>query len=100
MHTQQALSAPAIGVRVPGLLPVANIQPGQTFIRQDSPSEVLTPLSAIGAGAKDGEYIWAVVLATNHDSEGYVPGQLLKLRAAMLVRPVAEVRPAQYSLEH
>ena len=98
MHaTQLATAVPAAS---PCLVPVHAIKPGQPFVRLDSPSEVLVRLSYAGAPADDSTYTWSVVLNVNHDSEGYVPGQLLKLRSTALVRPVHEARPAVYALEH
>jgi len=82
------------------LVPVSSIRPGQHFIRVDSPSEVLVLMTYAGADAIEGEFTWAVVVATNHDSEGYVPGQLLKLKQAMHVRRVHEAKSPVFALEH
>lgn len=98
MHTQSVIareSQPAACLQ-----PVATIKAGRTFIRPDSPSEVLVPLSHAGVGAPEGAFTWCVVIAVNQDSAGYVPGQLLKLRSYMLVRPVHEARAPVYALEH
>jgi len=81
------------------LTPVALIRPGQTFVRLDSPSEVLVPMSYAGAETLDAQFTWAVVVAVNHDSEGYVPGQLLKLKRTTHVRRVHEARAPVYALE-
>ncbi|MBN8714396.1 MAG: hypothetical protein J0H50_10565 [Xanthomonadales bacterium] len=98
MHAQ-AIAVPApVAVKTP-LTPVALLRPGQHFIRLDSTSEVLVLMSYAGADAPDGEIAWAVVVAVNHDSEGYVPGQLLKLKRTTHVRRVHEARPATFALE-
>lgn len=81
------------------LIPVRAIRIGQHFIRTDSPSEVLVRMSAAGGGCDEGQYTWAIVIAVNHDSEGYVPGQLLKLRRDMHVRVVHEARAPVFALE-
>lgn len=102
MHAQtNAALAPAAVSEVvkTALTPVALLRPGQHFIRLDSPSEVLVLMSYAGADAPDGEFAWAVVIAVNHDSEGYVPGQLLKLRSATHVRRVHEAKPPVFALE-
>ncbi|MGB3749421.1 MAG: hypothetical protein WA961_14575 [Rhodanobacter sp.] len=96
MHAQPQ----AVPVSSNCLVPVSSIRPGQHFIRVDSPSEVLVLMSYAGADAIEGQFAWAVVVATNHDSEGYVPGQLLKLKRAMHVRRVHEAHAPVFALEH
>lgn len=92
-HAVSAVPAPK------SLKPVSSIRPGQHFLRLDSPNEVLVLVSFAGMEAADSLFLWAVVVATNHDSAGYVPGQLLKIARNTHVRPVHEVRPAAYARE-
>jgi len=96
MHAQTT-AAPVVST---SLVPVASIRPGQHFIRLDSPSEVLVLMSYAGADAADAQFAWAVVIAVNHDSEGYVPGQLLKLKRTTHVRRVHEAKAPVFALEH
>lgn len=91
-------TAPPLVQRKP-LVPVSEIRAGQHFVRTDSPSEVLVLMTWAGGGFADPRYAWAVVVAINHDSEGYVPGQLLRLRTSTLVRVVHEARAPVYVLE-
>lgn len=76
-----------------------DVRPGQHFVRLDSPSEVLTPMSFAAADVAETAHVWAVVIAVNHDSEGYVPGQLLRVRRDALVRRVHEAVCPVYVLE-
>lgn len=99
MHAIANQAAPVAQATHSCLVSVADVRPGQTFIRTDSPSEVLALMTFAGADAHDGKHAWGVVMATNHDSEGYVLGQLLKLRRSMLVRLVHEARAPVYALE-
>lgn len=78
---------------------VNDIRAGQHFVRHDSPSEVLSLLSFAGMECEGSSYTWAVVTDVNEDSEGYVPGQLLKLRRDLHVRRVQQVRSAHFALE-
>ena len=81
------------------LTPVQKIRAGEHFVRVDSPSEVLALITWAGGGFMDPSHSYAVVVATNHDSEGYVVGQLLQLRNSMLVRVVHEARAPVFALE-
>lgn len=98
MHAH-ALVSPAPATAARSLLAAGELRPGQHFIRLDSPSEVLAPMSFAAAEVTDTRYTWAVVIAVNHDSEGYLPGQLLRLRRDALVRRVHEAVHAVYVLE-
>jgi len=98
MHAQHIIDATNTPARC--LTPVGEIKPGQHFVRLDSPSEVLVPMTHAGLDVTDCTWSWAVVVAVNHDSEGYVPGQLLKLRRDTLVRVVHEARAPVFALEH
>ena len=91
-------TAPPLVTRKP-LVPVREIRAGQHFVRTDSPSEVLALITWAGGGFMDPSHSYAVVVATNHDSEGYVVGQLLQLRNSMLVRVVHEARAPVFALE-
>ena len=91
-------SAPPLVQRKP-LVPVQKIRAGEHFVRTDSPSEVLVLMTWAGGGFMDPSHSYAVVVATNHDSEGYVVGQLLRLKNTMLVRVVHEARPPIFALE-
>lgn len=91
-------TAPPLVQRRP-LVQVNQLRTGQHFVRTDSPSEVLVLLTWAGGGFMDPSHSYAVVVATNHDSDGYVPGQLLQLRNSTLVRVVHEARAPMYALE-
>lgn len=95
MHAQN----PLCSTHARTLIAAGEVRPGQHFIRLDSPSEVLAPMSFAAADVTDTRYTWAVVIAVNHDSEGYVPGQLLRLRRDALVRRVHEAMHAVYAME-
>lgn len=98
MHAQQTIDATNTASR--SLTPVADLKPGRHFVRVDSPSEVLVLMTHAGLDVTDAKFAWAVVIAVNHDSEGYVPGQLLKLRRDTQVRVVHEARAPVFALEH
>ncbi|HEY4145196.1 hypothetical protein [Pinirhizobacter sp.] len=83
----------------PAFIAASNVRPGQHFVQQVSPSEVLVPLSYAGAPTSGDEYTWAVVVAVNPESQGYIPGQLVKLKRSALVRPVREARGPVFALE-
>lgn len=91
-------TAPPLVQRKP-LVPVMKIRAGEHFIRPDSPSEVLVLMTWAGGGFMDPSHSYAVVVATNHDSEGYVVGQMLRLSNSMPVRVVHEARAPVFALE-
>lgn len=95
MHAQ----ATATSVVPACLVPASSIKSGDTFVRLDSPSEVLAPMTFAGGDVAETAHVWAVVIAVNHDSEGYMPGQLLRIRRDALVRRVHEARAPVYALE-
>lgn len=96
MHAQTAI---ATSVFPTCIAQAAAIPPGNTFIRLDSPSEVLAPLTFAGGDVAETAHVWAVVIAVNHDSEGYMPGQLVRIQRSALVRRVHEARAPVYALE-
>lgn len=91
-------TAPPLVTRKP-LVPVQKIRAGEHFIRTDSPGEVLVIMTWAGGGFMDESHSYAVVVATNDDSEGYVVGQLLRLRNSTLVRVVHQARAPVFALE-
>jgi hypothetical protein len=69
-------------------------------MRLNEPNEILAPMSYGGGTAEGSERSWAVVVAVNPGSIGYVVGQLISVRRASMVRPVREVRSAAFELVH
>ncbi|URX63280.1 hypothetical protein KR767_04205 [Luteibacter anthropi] len=99
MHANSVV-APSPSTRS-ALVAVGHVRHGQHFVRSTStaPSEVFVPISYAGAPAEDTDHTWAVVVAVNKRSQGYVPGQLIKLDRAERVRLVAESRHPVFVLE-
>ena len=97
-HANEQLYSQATRIN-PHVVPIEQVKPGQTFMRLDYQGEVLAPLSYANQEAHDTELRWAVVVAVNHDSAGFVPGQLISIRRGTHVRLVHSVRHAIYALE-
>jgi len=97
-HTNHQLHSQATRIN-PHVVPVEQVKPGQTFMRLEYQGEVLAPLSYANQECHDMEQRWAVIVAVNHDSAGFVPGQLVSIKRGTHVRLVHPVRHAIYALE-
>lgn len=100
MHAQQPLETHDAGPRgAASFRHAGTVKPGEHFVRTESPHEVLVPLSYGGAECEGGDRLWAVVVAVNDRTAGFVPGQLISVRREALVRVVRELRAPVFALE-